>query len=130
VTSNTGSTSSRQHAPFARFLAFVLLVFISYGATAEAAHKHGSILPEPRAELAATVSSPDNTNPSSQSSRPGGECLICQLQQHLFVSLLNALPQILPPPAQLVSLPAAAVSYLSHADTPQRDRAPPSASLL
>jgi hypothetical protein len=111
-------------------MAFVLLVLISYGATAEAAHRHGNALPERRAELAATFSSPDDTNSSSQSSRPNGECLICQLHQHLFVSLLNALPQMLPPPVQSVRSPATAVSYLSHTDTPQRGRAPPTASLF
>ncbi|MGB7922784.1 MAG: DUF2946 family protein [Pyrinomonadaceae bacterium] len=130
MTSNTGSTSPRQHAPLARFLAFVLLVFISYGATAEAAHRHGNALPEQRAGSAATVSSPDTTNSSSQNSRSGGECLICQLHQNLFVSLLNALPQLVRPPSQPVRSPAAAVSYLSHTDTPQRGRAPPPASLI
>jgi hypothetical protein len=130
VTSNAGSSHPRQHAPFARLLAFALLVFVSYGATAEVAHKHGNITPERRTELAANVSSPDNADPYSSHSRPGGECLICQLQQHLFVSLFNALPQIAAPPVQLVRPDAAAISYLSHTDTPQRGRAPPTASLL
>ena len=130
MTSNTGSTSSHEHAPCARFLAFVLLVLISYGATAEAAHRHGTGATERSAERAATVNSPDDPNTSSETSRSNGECLICQLHQHLFASLLNALPQIAPPPAQLARIPAAAISYLSHTDTPQRGRAPPSASLL
>lgn len=130
MTSNAGSSQPRQHAPFARILAFVLLVFVSYGATAEVAHKHGNPTPERPTELAANVSSPDNTNPYSSHTRTGSECLICQLHQHLFVSLFNALPQIAEPPAQLVRPDAAAISYLSHTDTPQRGRAPPTTSLI
>ncbi|HEX8649251.1 MAG TPA: DUF2946 family protein [Pyrinomonadaceae bacterium] len=130
MTSNDHSNKPRQPAPFARLLAFVLLAFLSYGATAEVAHKHCNIVPERRSDLTANVSSSDNTNPSSSNTRSGGECLICQLHQHLFVSLLSALPQIAAPPVQSVRPPAAAVSYLSHADTPQRGRAPPTTSLL
>jgi hypothetical protein len=130
VTSNAGLSLPRQHAPFARFLAFALLIFIGYGATAEIAHKHGSTLSARRAEAVEVVSSPDDTGSSSESSRPGSECMICQLHQHLFISLFNTLPQIAPPPAQLVRSPASIISYLSQADTPQRGRAPPQASLL
>lgn len=130
MTSKDHSSQPRQHAPLARLLAFVLLAFLSYGATAEVAHKHGNIAPERRSDLAANVSSSDNTNPSSGSTRSGAECLVCQLHQHLFVSLLSALPQIAAPLDQPLRPPAAAVSYLNHADTPQRGRAPPTTSLL
>jgi hypothetical protein len=130
VTSNAGSALPRQHAPFARLLAFALLVFIGYGATAEVAHKHASGLLSRGAESTAALGAPDGTNSSSESSRPGSECLICQLHQHLFISLINTLPQIAPPPAQLARTHASAITYLSYADTPQRGRAPPTASLL
>jgi hypothetical protein len=130
VTSKTGSALPSQHAPLARLLAFALLVFIFYGATAEVAHKHAGNVLDRRVELAAVVSTPDQTNSSSENSRPGSECLICQLHQHLFISLINTLPQVAPPPSQLARTPASAISYLSHADTPQRGRAPPPASLL
>jgi hypothetical protein len=131
VTSNTASTSRRRRATLARLTAFVLLLFISYGATAEVAHKHCSVLPAGRADVAkTTISNPSDANTSSERSRNGGECLICQLHQHLFTSLLNTLPQIAPPPAQFVRLPAAAVSYHVQLDAPQRGRAPPTTSLL
>lgn len=130
VTSNTASTLRREHAPFARLLAFVLLLFIGYGATAEAAHKHGNILPAGRAGDATTLGNPGDSNPLSESSRKSGECLICQLHQHLFATLFNVQPLIAPPPAQLARSAAAAISYLSQTDAPRRGRAPPLTPLI
>jgi hypothetical protein len=130
VTSNTRSTLRPRYAPRARALAFALLIFLGYGATAEVAHKHGQFLPDRRASHATTLSNPDDASSSSEHSRKSGECLICQLHQHLFVTLFNAPPLIAPPPARLSRAAADAISYLSQVDAPRRGRAPPLASLI
>jgi hypothetical protein len=131
VTSNNNATASpRIHAPLARRLAFVLLVFITYGATAGAAHRHGNIPAQGRANLAATMS--DSSNPGSTTKDRGtnGECLICRLHQHLFSGLLHHQPAFITPSVQLVRATVAAISYFSQTDAPRRGRAPPTFSIL
>jgi Protein of unknown function (DUF2946) len=130
VTGNTESTLRRQGAPLARLLAFALLLFIGYGATAEVAHKHGNILSDGRASSATTLSHQGDANSSSETSRRSGECLICQLHQHLFSSLLNAPPLVAPPTAQMARSAADTISYLLQTDAPRRGRAPPPTSLV
>jgi hypothetical protein len=110
-------------------LAFVLLMLITYGATAGAAHKHGNILPGSRAAVATTMS--DASDPGSRAKDTGAnaECLMCRLHQHLFAGLLHIVPGFILPSVQLIRLAVAPVSYFSQADAPRRGRAPPPALL-
>jgi hypothetical protein len=131
VTSNNNiAATPRRHAPLARMLAFVLLVFISYGATAGAAHRHGNILKAGRADAAATMSGSSNSGSTVKDNGTNGECLMCRLHQHLFAGLLHHLPGFTPPSVELIRATIEPVSYFSQANTPRRGRAPPTAFIL
>jgi hypothetical protein len=121
--------SSRPHAPLARLLALLLFAFISYGATAEVVHRHGNFV-KSYDETTSSISRANDEGSAIKDSRPGGACLICQLHQNLFFSLLNEHPTLVPPTAPLAQAETRHVSYLSQLDAPRRGRAPPPASLL
>jgi len=130
VTSKNETTLRIRHAPAARVLAFVLLLLVAYSTTAEAVHKHGNLLVRNQATQGISVAStPDGTGSSLNDSRSLGDCLICQLHQNLSTTLFSPLPQAIAPVVQATLAPTVEVSYLSHAATPQRGRAPPFASL-
>ncbi len=125
VTSNR-LTLSRQPALFARVSAFVLLVLVAYGAVAGAAHNHGNA----DLRLQAGITEPAYSNPgdadSSTKKLPDNdECLICQLQHNLFSGLLNALPQVAPPPTEFAFATQLQQPSSSQTLTPRRGRAPP-----
>jgi hypothetical protein len=114
----------------ARLLAFVLLAFVAYSTTAEAVHKHGNLLLAPSGGSAAEAYSSDDDRSSANDSRSNGECVICQLRQHLSTSLLNVLPQLVAPQEQAARAHAVVLPTASTFATPQRGRAPPLASLI
>ena len=130
VTSSTKSATHRPHALMKRILAFVLLAFVTYAATAEAAHRHGGLSLVASGNPTAVINSSGDASSSANDSRAIGECLICQLRQQLSFSLLNAPPTIAAPLAQSARTQAAALPSFSRPDTPQRGRAPPLASLF
>jgi len=131
VTSKTRRSALRiKHAPLARLLAFVLLVLVTYSATAEAAHKHGNVTLNRASNAAPAFSTNGDAGSTLKESRTFGDCLICQLHQHLSISLFSSPPQLVAPPVQIAQTPAAELSYLSQSDTPRRGRAPPLASLF
>jgi Protein of unknown function (DUF2946) len=130
VTSHTTSATHRQNTPLARLLAFVLLAFVTYSTTVEAVHKHGNLSFTSSNSSATTVYSSGDAGSSAKDSRSTGECVICQLRQHLSISLLNALPQLVAPQQQATRTLAAALPSASRFATPQRGRAPPLASLI
>ncbi|HEV7373731.1 MAG TPA: DUF2946 family protein [Pyrinomonadaceae bacterium] len=131
MTSKTRSSALRtKHAPLARLLAFVLLVLVTYSATAEAAHKHGNLMLARASQTAPAFGTNNDDGSALKDSRTFSDCLICQLHQHLSISLFSSLPQVVAPLAQIARTPAAELSYLSQSDTPRRGRAPPFASLF
>jgi hypothetical protein len=110
-------------------MAFALLAFVAYAATAEVVHRHGGLsLVSPGAS--AVINPSGDAGSVANDSRAFSDCLVCQLRQQLSFSLLNAPPLILAPPAQLARTPGAALPCFSRPDTPQRGRAPPLASLI
>ncbi|OLE52527.1 MAG: hypothetical protein AUG51_17760 [Acidobacteria bacterium 13_1_20CM_3_53_8] len=113
----------------ARLLAFVLLLFVSYGAVAEVTHKHGSLTIATAS--AASTGTFNNSGDAGSTSNPRstGECLICQLHRDLFVNLFTPQLNIAAPIAHLSYSVSIAPFYPSLAETPQRGRAPPVASL-
>jgi hypothetical protein len=128
VTSNTGSLRRIQTAPLARLLAFVLLAFVSYAATAESVHRHGGILLVSQVCSAPAIASSDETASSVNDDRVTADCLICQLRQQLSFSLLNAPSLNVIPQAQIARFSAAALFSFSGTAAPKRGRAPPCAS--
>ncbi|HEX8846005.1 MAG TPA: DUF2946 family protein [Pyrinomonadaceae bacterium] len=113
-----------------RLLAFVLLALVFYAATAEATHRHGNLLVNRTGHAVTSPGASSGTDTSLKDTRALGDCLICQLQQQLSVTLFNSPPQITAPPLQAPPYLAAEISYLSQSDTPRRGRAPPLASLF
>lgn len=82
-----------QTALLKRWLGLLLVVFIFYGTTVEAAHRHGRILP---AHNAAALAQSEPTSPTTSAKTGCGECLICQLHQNFSTTLLATRP-IAPP---------------------------------
>src|ERR1041384_5511766 len=73
-------------ATLKRGLGLLLVVFIFYGTTVEAAHRHGRILPAPNSSTALTDFEQHSTPLASKTTC--GDCLICQLQQNFSTTLI------------------------------------------
>ena len=115
-----------QSATFSRWLGVLLVVFILYGTTVEAAHRHGRVLPA----QAGSTAQLDNEQAQNLSTTQTGcsDCLICQLHQN-FSATLIALRQD-DPPVQQPQRYASAVplDLISQITSPSAGRAPPSLS--
>lgn len=118
--------TKNQGATFSRWLNLLLVVFILYGTTVEAAHRHGRVLPS---STSANTQLDNEHNKNLGSARNGcNDCLICQLHQN-FTTTLIAL-RLNDPPIQLPQQVTVAVPQylLSQIITPLAGRAPPSIS--
>lgn len=119
-------TVKNQSTTFSRWLGLLLVVFILYGTTVEAAHRHGRVLPG----QAGAASQLDNQKTETLSTSKTGcsDCLICQLHQG-FSNTLIALRLNDPPvqqPHRFVSeVPRDLISQIT---SPSAGRAPPSIS--
>lgn len=115
-----------QGATFSRWLNLLLVVFILYGTTVEAAHRHGRILPS-HAHATARLDTEHNKNLGNAKSGCN-DCLICQLHQN-FTTTLIAL-RLTDPPVQIPQRVVSVVveDLLSQIISPLAGRAPPSIS--
>lgn len=118
--------TKNQGAAFSRWLTLLLVVFILYGTTVEAAHRHGLALPSSTSAHAQL----DNEHSKNLGTAKTGcnDCLICQLHQNLTTTQI-ALRSDDPP----VQLPQRVVTIiprdlLSQITSPIAGRAPPSIS--
>lgn len=111
------------HAGFSRWLGLLLMAFILYGTTVEAAHRHGRMLTD-------SSDIPSLTHSQESGNLAGGrtgcsDCLICQLHQN-FSTTLIAFRLTDPPTSVLHSMPAiVALDLHSRIITPLSGRAPP-----
>lgn len=124
VTRTRHSTNLSRRTSLARVLSLLLLVFILYGTTIEAAHRHGSLLKTDASEQSLSVS-----NPSSPTNVAGGqfgcsECLICQLQK-TFSATLTTVRALSSRPSRLELLLPAAIAFKSQTSAPHKGRGPP-----
>jgi hypothetical protein len=110
-------------------LAVLLLAFVTHSSTVEIAHQHGNLL-SARSTSTASFIGINTDHSAPESSRSTGECLICQLHQHLFSTLLITIPGIAPPQAEEAAIGHKLISSISAASAPHRGRAPPQATLL
>jgi hypothetical protein len=114
-------------ATLKRGLGLFLVLFIFYGTTVEAAHRHG--VAAPQADSAASFTNPNSGTSSTSNAKPGcSDCLICQLHQNFSATLisvkLNAAPL-----ARVTHAPRFdPVSIRSIANSPLSGRAPPQAN--
>jgi hypothetical protein len=114
-------------ATLKRGLGLLLVLFIFYGTTVEAAHRHG--VPATQSNGAASVTNPNSGASSTSTAKPGcSDCLLCQLHQNLSATLisvkLNAAPIVRVTHAQKFN----PVAIRSIACSPQSGRAPPQAN--
>jgi hypothetical protein len=130
VTSKTRQAASRPYAPLKRVLAFALLAFVVYAATAEAIHRHGGLYRFTSTSSAQSVISQGGATSTANDARAFGECLICQFRQQLSFTLLNGPLLVLAPQAQSAWAQATGLPFYSRTDTPRRGRAPPPTSLI
>jgi hypothetical protein len=108
-------------------LSCLLLFLVAYGATVGTAHRHDRhALDAARSDInAGVISEPTDSDSPLANSPATGECLICQLHQHLFTSLTNALPQAHDLQFDPARNATPAFSFYSRPNTPGHGRAPP-----
>jgi len=118
--------AQNRSAGLKRGLALLLLFFIFYGTTVEAAHRHGLGLP---AQSSATsFDNSEHTSTPLGSKSACSDCLICQLHQNFNTTLIAF--RLADPPAQprvttSVALPRKVLSQITG---PTSGRAPPTIS--
>jgi hypothetical protein len=116
-----------QRANLKRGLSLLLLVFIFYGTTVEAAHGHGKVAST--SNHATSVAAQPDSSGSSTNAKPGcNDCLICQLHQNFSATLITV--KLNTQPLTLVTHASSSVPVLisSIAHSPQSGRAPPQAN--
>ena len=115
-------TFQNRSAAFKRWLGVSLIVFIFYGTTVEAAHRHGRVLPG--SGTASLVESEQTNSPVN--TRTGcSDCLICQLHQNFTTSLVAF--RLADPPNELQLRTCAEIPFdvYSQIAGPTAGRAPP-----
>jgi len=114
-------------ATFTRWLSLSLVVFILYGTTVEAAHRHGRVLPT-RTSAASHVD--NEPTPDSSTNRTGcNDCLICQLHQNFSTTAIALrLKHDAPTQAPQCVVIVAPEDLRSRIIGPVTGRAPPQAS--
>src|SRR4026208_2562082 len=101
-------TRLSQHSAVARVVAGLLLVFVLYGTTIEAAHRHGRVFKSDQTQ-STSVSANESAKGSAGSFKSCAECLICQLHQNFSTSLVNTRFKDSPPATRVeISQPAIA----------------------
>jgi hypothetical protein len=109
-----------------RGLGLLLVLFIFYGTTVEAAHRHG--VAATQSNSAASVTNP-NSGASGTFSKPGcSDCLICQLHQNFSATLITVKLNIAPLARVTHALTFDPVSIRSITHSSQSGRAPPQAN--
>jgi hypothetical protein len=127
VTSILTSRIKNQSARVSRALALLLVVFILYGTSVEAAHRHGRILPS-GSNAAAVV------DPGLAKNLAGGpvgcsDCLICQLHQNFSTTLITYRQTDAQVHVRTQFFDTALVGCHSLTNAPRKGRAPPTSLL-
>src|SRR5678815_2386540 len=107
-----------------RAVGLLLVLFILYGTTVEAAHRHG--VAAPQSNSAASVTNPNSGANGTFSKKPGcSDCLICQLHQNFSATLISVKLNTAPLARVIHALTFDPVSIRSIAHRTQSGRAPP-----
>jgi hypothetical protein len=116
----------KNNAAFSRGLGLLLVLFVFYGTTVEAAHRHGRVVPPSHNSVAFEQTGSTNTNTKTQ---PGcSDCLLCQLHQNFSATLISVKPVAEPLVRQTYTPQLDPVSISSTTHRPQSGRAPPQAN--
>jgi hypothetical protein len=106
-------------------LSFLLLGFIVYSTTVEAAHTHGNLAATNNAVGVSTFSDPATDTNASNTLLGCGDCLICQLHQGFSATLISVPPSLVSSALRSRVFNASAVLVHSETTSPRRGRAPP-----
>ena len=114
-------------ATLKRGIGLLLVLFILYGTTVEAAHRHG--VAATQSNSATSVTNPNSGASSTSSAKPGcSDCLLCQLHQNLSATLISIKLNAAPLTRVTHALSFNPVSTRSIAHSPHSGRAPPQAN--
>jgi hypothetical protein len=116
------SASQNRGSAFRRGIGLLLTLFILYGTTVEAAHRHGRTL---SVDGGASLAQREHTGTPAGSKTGCSDCLICQLHQNFTTTLIVF--RLVAPPIQL-RLPTTTTvppDILSQITGPTSGRAPP-----
>ncbi|HYV12520.1 MAG TPA: DUF2946 family protein [Pyrinomonadaceae bacterium] len=114
-------------ATLKRGLGLLLVLFIFYGTTVEAAHCHG--LTAPQSNSATSLTTQDSGASSTSRARLGcNDCLLCQLHQNFSATLISVKLNTAPLVRITYALRFDPVSIRSIAHSQQSGRAPPQAN--
>ncbi|HXL79427.1 MAG TPA: hypothetical protein VN951_01010 [Pyrinomonadaceae bacterium] len=125
MTRERDSKLAKSHSAFARVLSLLLLGFIVYGTTVEAAHTHGNLAGAKKAVASSSFSDPAKETKTNGPLSGCGDCLICQLHQHFSATVISVPPSMGPSTHSLRIFNLTTVSVHSQTATSQRGRAPP-----
>ena len=114
-----------QSAAATRWIGLLLAVFILYGSTVEAAHRHGRVLPS---KGTASVVDSDQTDSLFNTKSGCSDCLICQLHQNFGTTLVAFRLVDAPKQVQIKTPDATPPDTLTPLIGPTAGRAPPSIS--
>ena len=116
----------KNNAAFSRGLGLLLVLFVFYGTTIEAAHRHG-ITTSVSSHAAPTVERDSGGGISN--TKPGcNDCLICQLHQNFSATLISVKPHAETIARLTHSLRSEPISISSLVTSPSQGRAPPPAN--
>ena len=110
-----------------RAVGLLLVLFIFYGTTVEAAHRHGVAVPQ--SNSTASFTNPNSGASSTSRAKPGcSDCLICQLHQNFSATVISVKLNTAPLARVTHAQSFTPVSIRSIASSPQSGRAPPQAN--
>jgi hypothetical protein len=126
---NRESISVRPHSAFTRVLSLLLLTFVVYGTTVEAAHTHSSLADTSTVAGVSSFSDPATESMINTTLAGCGDCLICQLHQHFSATLISVPLNQSQSSHKSGFFELSAVSINSQTTATQTGRAPPQATL-
>ena len=123
MTSMLNGALQNRGSALRRRIGLLLLVFIIYGTTVEAAHRHGRVRSADSGTT--TLLESEHTSTPVNSTNGCSDCLICQLHQNFTTTLIVF--RLLNPPSQIrlqitTQVPRDVLSQLA---SPTAGRAPP-----
>lgn len=119
----------RPHSALARVVSLLLLSFIVYGTTVEAAHTHSGGTVQPTAVESTNVSNLEKELSTTTNLSLCGDCLICQLHQQFSASVVEVPPSLLPSTESLTHFSIVTSAFQSPTAAPRTGRAPPESIL-
>ena len=123
LTSMFNLTRNKQISAASRAVGLLLVLFIFYGTTVEAAHRHGRV-PSCNSQSASLVET--GTSDGSVGTKAGcNDCLICQLHQNFSATLISVRPNSSALTVRNHLRRLDPISVHSRVNTPQSGRAPP-----